>query len=693
MGTKVELGGIVEIEGDRVVVTKLGKIHKAGGQAAEGFEKAKKGGTKLAKVFKSLKRAGKGVAKVFKGIGRAAKKIAKIGGIAGALGVGTAALGISAFGDFQLDMARVGTLLDGNTSAMDKFGTSVERASVRFGVDAKDAAGGFFDALSAGVTESELPAFMETIGQATVGGFTSQATAVKGVKKLIDSYGLSIKEAANVSDDLFVANKLGVTTFEELANTVGRAAPLAREVGLDYQELLASITSTTKVLKTSEAVSGIKAVMAGIVKPTQEALDVVSELYDTDRPEDFFGVSAVKAKGFLPFLQDLRKVTGGSATMMAKLFSSTEAFNVVSRLASKEGARDMNIALRTMKDTAGQTAEAHDKVAKVTGFKLKQMRQGISRWVRDIGAGLVEGLKLDEIENVPEFIDRVSKGVRAAAGGFAEGLLSAFDPAFSIGDIDWAEVGRSMGEMAGKIATGIKDMAGAISDLISNSGVLGTAFELLNSMLGGGSPIERAAKRAGAKLFDKGKLKKEERLKAINRRAFAEQGRTFGSLKQAERLGRESQAGGSLFRQIGENDPAVAVTVALRIKKEMDEIVAKTREAKMEAVRLATAQDQQDKLTASAKADAEKVIGLLKDAQTEVGNLADRLLDKLAVTLNLTQEVKTNIDKKPRRPKRSSTKFERGQGDATLPTTFTQMFMFFDGEVTAVPDEFVVRPT
>lgn len=723
MAGDVVLGGVVELDGEQAVVVKFNKIHKTAGQVQDDFAKVDKSSKKAGSGLKRLKSAAKGLGGVLRRAGRAARGLAggllKIGGITGGVGlagaVGLGISGIKQFGQFELDIARIGTLLPRSTDAMKEFGGSIREMSVAFGQSSTLTADSFFNSLSAGVPVGDLKAFQQVIGEAAVGGFTSQATAVSGLKKVMDSYGLSTGKAREVADAFFVTNKRGVTTFEELAMTIGRAAPTARAVGLSYKELLSAVASTTKVLNTKESISGLKALFANIVRPSQDALDTIAVLYDTKKPEEFFNVHQVKKKGFIGFLREMKEKTGGSAALMAKLFGSIEAFNVAMHLASDTGSNDMVAALAEMEGQAGQTKDAFDRVAETTGFKFKQIAVGLSGLKLSVGEGLSKGFGLSEISDIPAFFKEQSAGVAEGASAFAKSFMQTLDPAFSLGKIDFKGIGRDMGEFIGQIAKGIGAMISGIGDLVSAIGGLRGAIEIVNGLLGGDSPAARAAKREGAPLVS-GDAVIGEVARDANMRRF---GNGVSTRSEAENRALLNAYRGLEGKALTQNRAALASTGigvsdnVLRgqfradlpddIKWMLDQVDQRITVARDNAEATVRAQqqagieaDRELKIQEQSRKIAEALVGTFTDLHTEAGKLVDKLGEKMSMTVNLDQKIENSVNAKKKKKSRSksSHRFERGKGDATLPTTFEQQFLVFDedGQIASVPDQFVLIP-
>src|SRR5690606_16220807 len=122
----------------------------------------------------------------------------------------------------------------------------------------------------------------------------------------------------------FEAVKAGKTTVAELAQGFGQIAPLASEVGMEFEELM-GITSamTTSGLDASVAYTQVRATLSNLLKPTKE----MQELYDK------LDITNIKTKitqgGLVTTIRELSEATGGNNEMLAKAFGSVEALNAV----------------------------------------------------------------------------------------------------------------------------------------------------------------------------------------------------------------------------------------------------------------------------------------------------------------------------------------------------------------------------
>ncbi|XZK76065.1 phage tail tape measure protein [Clostridium perfringens] len=339
---------------------------------------------------------------------------------AGILGVGVAS-GKMAM-DFEDGMAKVSTIADTSKVSMDELRKGVLRLSSDTGKSATEMSEGLYQALSASVDTSDAINFMGTATKAAVGGFTDTATAVDGLSTVLNSYGIKAIEADKIANQMLITQNLGKTTFGELASSVGKVTPISSQLNISTKELFSSLASTTaQGLATAESVTALKAAMSNIIKPSKEAADAADELGIK------FNVSELKSKGWMPFLQEVKKgledaspalkdamnamekaskkmtalekagktnskeykqakkdvknfkdelemlskMSDSPISAMATMFGSVEGLNSILMLTSENGMNIYNQSMNQMTNNSNALNDAYDKIANTTQYKFK----------------------------------------------------------------------------------------------------------------------------------------------------------------------------------------------------------------------------------------------------------------------------------------------------------------------------------
>jgi len=347
----------------------------------------------------------------FVGMDKAINRIA----LAGMATLGAGLLyGIKKSIEFGDAMAKVSTIADTSTMSIEQQGKAILAVSNRTGKAATELAEAQYQAISAGVNSAKSAAFVETAAKAAVGGFTDTTTAVDGLTTVLNAYGLQAEEATRISDQMLMAQNYGKTTFGEMAGYLGQVIPIASALSMSTDDLFASIAALTKQgIPTSQAMTGIKAALANVLKPAAKASELAEQL-GLD-----FSSSALQAKGWAGFLADVTDKTGGNQEAMATLFGSVEALNTVMAL-TKNGGADLAAAIEAVGDSAGATEDAFAKMSQALGFRFNAVKnRGINAL---IAIGDAFAPVLDEILDMLEAVDLepIIQGVRDAVPGIVE---------------------------------------------------------------------------------------------------------------------------------------------------------------------------------------------------------------------------------------------------------------------------------
>jgi len=229
-------------------------------------------------------------------------------------------------------MTAVYTNLD--SKAMEDYSESLKdtaKSVSALGFTMKDTTAAMFDAVSAGIQAADTDTFLNEAAILAKGGITSLSTSVDGMTSIMNAYGLAIGEANQVSNAFFVAQKDGKTNVEQLASNIGKAAPIAANLGISYQELMsAGAQLTLSGISTSESFNYLKAVFSNLLKPSTEAEKILRKFGVP------VGATQVKAAGLTKTLEALNKVIATNPDEIAKAIPSSEALTAVMALSGEK---------------------------------------------------------------------------------------------------------------------------------------------------------------------------------------------------------------------------------------------------------------------------------------------------------------------------------------------------------------------
>jgi len=347
---------------------------------AKSVQKVDEASAKGAKSTEALGKSFAATSKYASLLGSGVKLLAANIGPTALVGAFTAA--VKSAIDLGRAMSRVSTLIPGQSALLERLGDSARRLSQAYALAATDVAAGTFQAISAGVSAGEAARFMETAAQSATAGFATMEETVSGLTTVLNAYGLRTTEAAKVSDAFFAANKLGVTTSRELGASLGQVVGVAASLNVGYEELLSATVALTKGgISTAESMTGLRAILASVLSPAEDAQVAARELGIT------WDATVAKTEGLTGIIDRLRIAQErGGEEMVARLVPRVEALSKAFVLISETGGRDFAATLDEITKKSGQTAEALAEVEKSASFRFDRALARIKTGATELGS-------------------------------------------------------------------------------------------------------------------------------------------------------------------------------------------------------------------------------------------------------------------------------------------------------------------
>jgi TP901 family phage tail tape measure protein len=291
--------------------------------------------------------------------------------------------------EFSRSIAEVNSILPKNTKLTKDQTEAFIQLSSAYGKTAQSEAKAFYEIVSGGV-EDTATAFkiLRQANEASIAGLTDVNVAAKVLTSTFNAFAQQGTSVTQITDALFQAVKDGQTTFNELSGTLGRISPIAASVGVNINEVAGSIAFLTKSgIQTDQAITGLRATIASIIKPSKEAADEANRLGIS------FNAAAIqKAGGFVQFLNQVKTATNGSSTSIARLFGDVNAINTVIAIA-KGNFEDFSKTIDNNTKSIGATALAAKELKDSFDFKAGQAEQSIKNLGTSLAVFLLPVLK------------------------------------------------------------------------------------------------------------------------------------------------------------------------------------------------------------------------------------------------------------------------------------------------------------
>ena len=315
-------------------------------------------------------------------VGGSLGKLAKVGA------VGVAALGVAAAGatvaavkmaqGYQAAMKEVESL-GVPADQMKVLEQGVLDLSRRLGVDATEATGALYQAISAGVPPENALAFLETASKAAIAGVTDAETAVDGISSVVNAFASQNLSATQAADLMFATVKAGKTNFEELSSSIANVAPLANATGVQFAEVSAALaTMTASGTATTVATTQIRSAIQSLTKPSEELTAIFEAAGFAS------GEAAVKQVGFAGAADIVSKATGGSVAEMTKLLGSIEGVQgVLGVTGAQADAFGKN--MEGMRNSAGAADTAFGTMSESFEFQMNRVRESFKSGLIQVG--------------------------------------------------------------------------------------------------------------------------------------------------------------------------------------------------------------------------------------------------------------------------------------------------------------------
>jgi TP901 family phage tail tape measure protein len=296
---------------------------------------------------------------------------------------------------FSVATAEAFTISGGALGSMDEMNERVRQLAISLGETGDVVAEGVYQTLSNQVVEAgDALKFTEQAGKLAIATNSELKDAVNALSSVMNSYGLDVTEAAEVSDVLFKTVELGRTRLNEFGSTLGRLAPLTSALGISYQEMAAAVAAVTrKGVPTHTALTQILQVSQKLLRPTEK----LQELYNKWGVET--GPEAIERFGGLAgVLVKMKDETAGNDAAFSDLLGRVRAIVGALNLTT-DGANDLTAALGAMNEVGGETSKAMEEIRESTG------RQAIEAW-NNLGS---EMLRVGEV--LAEITTPIAKGL------------------------------------------------------------------------------------------------------------------------------------------------------------------------------------------------------------------------------------------------------------------------------------------
>jgi TP901 family phage tail tape measure protein len=359
---------------------------------------------------------------------------------------------------FSVAVAEAFTISGGALGSMDEMNERVRQLTLSLGATSDVVAEGVYQTLSNQVVEAgDALKFTEQAGKLAIATNSDLKDAVNALSSVMNSYGLDVTEATQVSDVLFKTVELGRTRLNEFGSTLGRLAPLTSALGISYQEMAAAVAAVTrKGVPTHTALTQILQVSQKLLRPTEK----LQELYNKWGVET--GPEAIERFGGLAgVLIKMKDETAGNDAAFSDLLGRVRAIVGALNLTT-DGANDLTDALDAMNSVGGETSKAMDEIRESTG------RQAIEAW-NNLGTEMLTVGK-----TLAEITTPLAKGLQVIVDNMNS--VIAVTVAVGVGFIALRAQAAAASSQMGVMALSVKGVGAALMSVLPIAILAAAAF-------------------------------------------------------------------------------------------------------------------------------------------------------------------------------------------------------------------------
>ena len=289
-------------------------------------------------------------------------------GLAGGAITAFAGLSVRAFANFEDEMAKIVGLVGVPAEQLAEWRKPLLDIASATAVGPQSLAEALFFVTSAGLRGKEAIEVLEQAARAQAAGMGEAKTIADLTTSAINAYGSENLSAADATDALTEAIRLGKLEPTSMANAIGRVIPLTSAMNVEFNELAGLMAAMSKTgTPVEEAVVSIQAIMTTLLNPTREAEDALSDVGLTlaDLRKQ------VADEGVLPMLVGLKEAFDGNIESTAAMFGNVRALRGVLDLLGPQMQGNIEL-LDEMADSTGVLKEATEAAQQTIGFKMRQ---------------------------------------------------------------------------------------------------------------------------------------------------------------------------------------------------------------------------------------------------------------------------------------------------------------------------------
>lgn len=395
-------------------------------------------------------------------------------------------------------LARIGVNLNLTTEAFKRFGSAVFETARQTGATFEEAAKGAEELARQGLSVEETQRRLkDALTLSRIAGI-STAESVEGITAAINTFNKEALTSTEIVAKLAAVDTRYAVSSKDLAEAISRVGNSAQEAGVDFDQLLAVVTSVQQTTQRGGAVIGnsLKTIFQRVARP--EALDDLQKL----------GIAVRDVSGnALPAIQILKNLSDtydtlsqAQKTFIAEQLGGVYQINIL-RAAVSDLGKEYSTYEGALNAASGATDEAIRKNEQLNQ-SLSSVINSIQLSFKQLGSAVGNQTASPLIKQLASGIDSIKNalsGSQATDIGktLGEGIIQGLSNSLLVGGAAIAFViGKSLSKVIKSFSADLRALIG-INDLTQQRA---QALERVNVLLNQATAAERAQIQAAGTL-------------------------------------------------------------------------------------------------------------------------------------------------------------------------------------------------
>ena len=286
------------------------------------------------------------------------------------VGAGVAAIKMGA--DLDEGMASISTLIPGASERIKELKTDIQDVAIETAKSTTEIAEGTYGVISAFGDASDTMEKVALNAKAATAGLATTEDALNLSSAVMKGFGDTSAEAnEKVLDLAFTTLRLGQTSFEELASSIGKVVPTTNELGISQEELFAVFATGTGVTgNASEVATQYQGILKSLMAPTDSMTGLLSEMGYAS------GEAMIENEGLAGSVSAIVEKAKETGQPLQSYIGSIQG-QVLALALAGEQSDDYTKKLEELQNSSGALGVAFDEQTKGIGAVVFTFKQGI----------------------------------------------------------------------------------------------------------------------------------------------------------------------------------------------------------------------------------------------------------------------------------------------------------------------------